>query len=122
MSSRVLVVEPRFELDGVEQVAAPDGEAAVALLQREWFDAVIIDLRREPLDGWCVLSAIGCWPTRPRLVAMVGDRADIPRAKSLGADHCMLAGTSFNARALQAACRPHPETSSRSPKPTGVRA
>jgi DNA-binding response OmpR family regulator len=122
VSPRVLVVEPRFELEGVEQVVAPDGEAAVALLQREWFDAVIIDLRREPLDGWCVLSAIGCWPTRPRLVAIVGERADIARAKSLGADRCTLAGTRLNLRALHAACRPHPETSSRSPKPSGVRA
>jgi DNA-binding response OmpR family regulator len=120
VAPRVLVVEPRFELDGIEQVVAPDGEAAVALLQREWFDTVILDLRQEPRDGWCVLSAVGCWPTRPRLVAMVGDRADIARAKSLGADHCMLAGTSFNARALQAACQPHPETNSPRPTPNGV--
>jgi DNA-binding response OmpR family regulator len=120
VAPRVLVVEPRFELDGIEQIVAPDGEAAVALLQREWFDTVILDLRQEPLDGWCVLSAVGCWPTRPRLVAMVGDRADIARAKSLGADHCMLAGTSFNARALQAACQPHPETNSPRPTPNGV--
>jgi len=122
VAPRVLVVEPRFELDGIEQVVAPDGEAAVALLQREWFDAVIIDLRREPLDGWCVLSAIGCWPTRPRLVAIVGERADIARAKSLGADRCTLAGTRLNVRALDQACRPHPETSSPDPTPSGVRA
>jgi len=60
VAARVLVMEPGFRLDGIEQVRAPDGEAAVGLLQREWFDAVILDLRREPLDGWCVLSAIGC--------------------------------------------------------------
>ncbi len=122
MASRVLVVERRFELDGIEEVAAPDGEAAVALLQQEWFDAVIIDLRREPLDGWCVLSAIGCWPTRPRLVAIVGARADVSRAKALGADHCTLAGTRLNVRALHAACRPHPETTSPSPTPSGASA
>ncbi len=122
MAPRVLVVEPRFELDGIEQIAAPDGEAAVALLQRAWFDAVIIDLRREPLDGWCVLSAIGCWPTRPRLVAIVGERADMARAKSLGADRCTLAGTRLNVRALHEACRLHPETSSPSPTQSGARA
>ena len=119
---RVLVIENGLELDGVEQVIAPDGEAAVALLQREWFDAVILDLRQEPLDGWCVLSAVGCWPERPRLIATVGDRADIARAKQLGADHCMLAGTNLNVRALHAACRPHPETNSPTPTRNGVSA
>jgi DNA-binding response OmpR family regulator len=120
VAPRVLVVEPRFELDGIEQVVAPNGEAAVALLQREWFDAVLLDLQQEPLDGWCVLSALGCWPTRPRLIATVGDRADIDRAKSLGADLCILAGTTFNARALEAACRRHPESNSPRPTPNGV--
>ena len=120
MAPRVLVIETALDLDGVEQVVAPNGEAAVGLLQREWFDAVVLDLGKEPLDGWCVLSALGCWPTRPRLIATVPDRADVARAKSLGADLCVLAGTTFNARALQAACRPHPETSSPSPTPSGV--
>lgn len=122
MAPRVLVMEPGFRLEGIEQVRAPDAEAAVGLLQREWFDAVILDLRREPLDGWCVLSAIGCWPARPRLVAIVGERRDIARAKSLGADRCTVAGTRLNLRALHAACQPHPESNSPNPTPSGARA
>jgi CheY-like chemotaxis protein len=122
VAPRVLVIQRAFDVEGVEQVVAPDGEAAVALLQREWFDAVFVDLEQEPLDGWCVLSAVGCWPHRPRVIVTVADRADIPRAKSLGADHCMLAGTNLNVRALEAACRPHPETSSPRPTPNGVSA
>ena len=122
MAPRVLVIQRGLEFDGIEQVVAPDGEAAVALLQREWFDAVLLDLDHEPLDGWCVLSAVGCWPARPRLIATVSERADVPRAEALGADHCMVAGTNLNARALQAACRPHRETDSPPPTPHGARA
>ncbi len=117
---RVLVVHQGLALDEVEQVVAPNGEAALGLLQREWFDAVILALALEPLDGWCVLAALGTWDTRPRIIATVPERADIARAQSLGADLCVLAGTTVNARALQAACRRHPETSSPRPTPSGV--
>src|SRR5437763_16635179 len=112
MVPRVLVVQTAHDLEEVEQVVAPDGEAALGLLQRQWFDAVVLDLALAPLDGWCVLAALGTWDSRPRIIATVADRADIARARSLGADLCVLAGTSLHARALQAACRRHPETTS----------
>jgi CheY-like chemotaxis protein len=106
---RVLMVQRDLcndcpDLEDVEPAIAADGETALSWLRRERFDAVLLDLRLEPLDGWCVLAAVGSWPERdgakPRLLAVVGDRGDIDRALFLGADLCVLAGTQLHARAL----------------------
>jgi CheY-like chemotaxis protein len=126
------------DLDDIEPAIADDGETALAWLRREHFDAVLLDLRLEPLDGWCVLAAVGSWPERagvkPRLIAVVGDRRDIDRALALGADLCVMAGTHLHARALQRSttamrpareekeCPQPPRTSSPRPTTCGVRA
>jgi CheY-like chemotaxis protein len=103
---RVLMVQRDLYFDGpdledIEPAVAVDGETALACLRRERFDAVLLDLRLEPLDGWCVLAAVGGWPEKPRLIAVVGERGDIDRALHLGADLCVMAGTQLHARALQ---------------------
>ncbi len=126
MVPRVLMVQRDLYFDGpdleaVEPAIAADGEAALALLRRERFDAVMLDLRLEPLDGWCVLAAVGSWTERPRTIAVVGDRGDIDRALSLGADLCVMAGTQLHARALtrsnkEMECPRPPKTSF--PRPT----
>ena len=128
MVPRVLVVQQGPDFGGdVEQTVATDGDTALALAAREPFDAVLVDLRLPPLDGWCVLAALGVWPDgyRPRLVATVGDRGEILRALSLGADLCVTAGTKLHTRALVRSTKekrcPQPRaTSFRSPTPNGV--
>jgi DNA-binding NarL/FixJ family response regulator len=117
---RVLAVHTRPALDDIEVVVAADGEAAIASLRDESFDAVYVDLSLPALDGWVVLSAVGSWSERPRLVAQVADRADIERAHALGADVCVLAGTAVHARALHSAWHPHRKTSSRRTTTSGA--
>jgi len=101
---RVLMVQRGPDLEDAEPVIAGDGEAALEMLRRERFDALIVDLGLAPIDGWCVLATVGNWVQRPRLVAIVppGDRAPehVGRALVLGADLCMSAGTLLDARAL----------------------
>ena len=100
MVPRVLTVQHRPDVEDAEAVVAADGDAALTLLRREPFDAVLVDLRLEPIDSWCVLAAVGSWADRPRLVAVVGARTDIGRALILGADLCVAAGTPLHAQAL----------------------
>ncbi len=126
---RVLMVEPALsgrDLADVEVAVAPDGHAALERLRRERFDAVVCDLGLEPLDGWCVLAAAGGWRERPRLVALVADAGEAGRARRLGADLCVAAGTKLHARALLGSTkektiwrRPH-STSSRRPTRPGA--
>jgi DNA-binding response OmpR family regulator len=97
---RVLTVQHGPDVEDAEAVVAADGDAALTLLRQEPFDAVLLDLRLEPIDSWCVLAAVGSWAERPRLVAIVGARTDIGRALILGADLCVAAGTPLHARAL----------------------
>jgi CheY-like chemotaxis protein len=100
---RVLMVEPGpdgRDLADVEVAIAPDGRAALDRMRRERFDAVVCDVSLEPLDGWCVLAAAGSWRERPRLVAVVADAGEAGRARRLGADLCVVAGTKLHARAL----------------------
>jgi CheY-like chemotaxis protein len=122
VAPRVLVVQGGPGVDGVERAVAADGLEALTLAAREVFDVVVVDCTLPALDGWFLLAAIGAWDRRPRLVATVHAAADAARARSLGADVCVAAGTSRQARALQAACRPHRETSSRRPTTSGGRA
>jgi DNA-binding NarL/FixJ family response regulator len=124
---RVLTVQNGPDLEDAESVVAADGDAALRLLRRERFDAVIVDLGLAPIDSWCVLAAIGNWVERPRLVAIVTDPDHVGRALVLGADLCVMAGTQLHARALtgstkETKCpRPRP-TSSRRPTTSGVSA
>ena len=146
MVPRVLMVQRDLYFDGpdledIEPAIADDGETALSWLRCEHFDAVLLDLRLEPLDGWCVLAAVGSSPQgpggKPRVIAVVGDRGDIDRALALGADLCVMAGTQLHARALQRStpamrpemrlgreereCPQPPRTSSPRPTMSGVR-
>ena len=115
MVPRVLVIGDE-SIDGVEVVRAAPGLD----VPDEPFDAVIVDLSLPPLDGWLALATIGARSQRPSLIVRITDRADIPRAHALGADLCVLAGTTVHARALYSACQRHHEINSRRPTPSGV--
>ena len=100
----------------------PTATPRSALLRRERFDAVIVDLGLAPIDSWCVLATVGNWVERPRLVAIVTDPDHVGRALVLGADLCVMAGTQLHARALTRSTAkemkcPRPPTTS-SPRPT----
>ena len=47
---------------------------------------VLLDLTLPPLDGWCVLAALGDRSDRPLLVVRVADPSEVDRAVALGAD------------------------------------
>lgn len=100
MVPRVLTVQNGPDLEDAEAVVAADGDAALDMLRRERFDAVIVDLGLAPIDSWCVLATVGNWVERPRLVAIVTDPDHVGRAIVLGADLCVMAGTQLHARAL----------------------
>lgn len=121
MVPRVLTVQNGPDMEDAETVIAADGDAALGLLRRERFDAVIVDLGLAPLDSWCVLATIGNWVERPRLVAIVTDPDHVGRALVLGADLCVMAGTQLHARALTRSTKemecPRPHSTS-SPRPT----
>lgn len=120
MVPRVLAIQTTIDVEDVELAVAADGPAALSYLDREPFDAVVIDLALPPLDGWMTLAELGCRPDRPRVIAQVGDRADIPRAVALGADLCVLAGTTIHARALAPAWQTTTRTNFRRPTTSGV--
>jgi CheY-like chemotaxis protein len=102
---RVLLVQSRLEdAEGVEQIVVSDGEAALAQFEREPFDAVVVDLRLPPVDGWLVLAQVARLAGvagGARIVALTGNAADARRAARLGANVCVR-GTDAAARVLQA--------------------
>src|SRR3954468_8296756 len=89
---RVLAVQHGVDDTNVEQAVVTDGEAALALVDREPFDAVLLDLNLPPLDSWFVLSALGHRTERPRLVVF-GDASHAARAERLGADEYISGGS-----------------------------
>jgi DNA-binding response OmpR family regulator len=107
---RVLTVQNGPDVEDAEAVIAADGDAALDLLRREPFDALIVDLGLAPIDSWCVLATVGNWAERPRLVAVVTDPGHVGRALMLGADLCVMAGTQLHARALTRTTPEKPET------------
>jgi DNA-binding response OmpR family regulator len=96
MVPRALVVQSRPEVARavsaslaeaeVHAVVLTDGHAAMTALDTWDPHVVLIDLTLPPLDGWCVLAAVGARVDRPLLVVRVADASQVERAVALGAD------------------------------------
>jgi DNA-binding response OmpR family regulator len=73
---------------GIETVRADDGLDALRLVATYDPELVVLDLTLPPLDGWCVLSALGSERAgrRPEIVVRVADHRHAERALRLGAD------------------------------------
>ena len=74
--------------EGIETIRAEDGLDAVRLAAIIDPDLVVVDLTLPPLDGWCVLAALGNERSgrRPEIVVRVADHRQAERALRLGAD------------------------------------
>ena len=99
MAARLVIVQTHDELagrvrdalaaHGVETIRADDGADAVRLVTLCDPDLVLVDLTLPPLDGWCVLAALGDAARpgrRPEIVVRVADHSYAERALRLGAD------------------------------------
>jgi DNA-binding response OmpR family regulator len=73
---------------GVETIRAGDGADTLRLVATYEPEVVLIDLTLPPLDGWCVLAALGSERSgrRPEIVVRVADHRQAERALRLGAD------------------------------------
>jgi DNA-binding response OmpR family regulator len=74
--------------EGIETIRADDGADALRLAATLEPDVVVVDLTLPPLDGWCVLAALGNDRAgRGReVVVRVADQRQAERALLLGAD------------------------------------
>jgi len=70
----------------VHAIVLSDGHGAVSAVDTWDPHVVLVDLTLPPLDGWCVLAAVGARPDRPMLVVRVADASQVERAIALGAD------------------------------------
>ncbi|HWP07273.1 MAG TPA: response regulator transcription factor [Polyangiaceae bacterium] len=98
MTTRVLVVDDDVRLyelirsfleqNDVGPAHAPNGRRALELLEREAFDAVLLDVMMPELDGLSVLKRLRArWPTLPVLMLTAkGDETDRVVGLELGAD------------------------------------
>jgi CheY-like chemotaxis protein len=96
MVPRALVVQSRPEVARavsasmadaeVHTIVLSDGHAVVTAVETWAPHVVLVDLTLPPLDGWCVLAAVGALADRPLLVVRVADASQVDRAIALGAD------------------------------------
>jgi two-component system OmpR family response regulator len=98
MATRVLVVDDDVRLyelirsfleqNDVSPAHAPNGRRALELLEREAFDAVLLDVMMPELDGLGVLKGLRArWPALPVLMLTAkGDETDRVVGLELGAD------------------------------------
>jgi DNA-binding response OmpR family regulator len=70
----------------VHAIILADGHGAVSAVETWEPHVVLVDLTLPPLDGWCVLAAVGARADRPLLVVRVADASQVERAVALGAD------------------------------------
>jgi len=98
--ARAVVVQSRPELaralcdalavHAIEALSATDGGEASHLVATCEPDIVLVDLTLPPLDGWCVLAALGRpdhgAERRPEIIVRVADHRQAERALRLGAD------------------------------------
>ena len=96
MVPRALVIQSRPDLARavsasladveVHAIVLSDGHAVVSAVETWEPHVVLVDLTLPPLDGWCVLAAVGARADRPLLVVRVADASQVERAIALGAD------------------------------------
>jgi two-component system, OmpR family, response regulator len=98
MTTRVLVVDDDARLyellasylaqNGVSPAHASSGRRALDLLEREAFDAVLLDVMMPEMDGLGVLSRVRArWPSLPVIMLTAkGDETDRVVGLELGAD------------------------------------
>jgi DNA-binding response OmpR family regulator len=98
MTLRVLVVDDDerlyaliasyLEQNDVSPVSALNGRRALELLEREAFDAVLLDVMMPVMDGLSVLKSLrGRWPNLPVIMLTAkGDETDRVVGLELGAD------------------------------------
>jgi DNA-binding response OmpR family regulator len=85
------LVETRLRIEGMHPVKAPGGREALALVGKEPFDAVILDIMMPDVDGYQVLQHIRSNPATVTLPVIFltakATPADIEKGLALGANH-----------------------------------
>lgn len=84
------IVERRLRLDGMEPFVCTSGVAAKALLERDTFDAVLLDVMMPDVDGYEVLRHIRASPATEELPVIMltskGRREDVEKGHAMGAN------------------------------------
>jgi two-component system KDP operon response regulator KdpE len=85
--SIVRVVAANLRARGYEALTAASGEAALALIETQQPDCIVLDLRLPGVDGLEVLRRLRTWATTPVVIlTAVDDQRDKATALDLGAD------------------------------------
>jgi DNA-binding response OmpR family regulator len=74
----------RLESDGYEVMVAPDGEAALEMVQSVVPDLVYLDLRMPKLDGFSMLSELRADPATAHVPVIVLTNYDAPELRRQG--------------------------------------
>ncbi len=85
------LVETRLRIEGLQPVKCPGGREAIALLDTDTFDAVILDIMMPDVDGYEVLRHIRANSRTADLPVIFltakSTPADIEKGVALGANH-----------------------------------
>ncbi|MFN8545757.1 MAG: response regulator [Candidatus Binatia bacterium] len=85
------LIETRLRIEGVQPVKCPGGREALALLETERFDAVILDIMMPDVDGYEVLRHIRATERTAHLPVIFltakSTPADIEKGLALGANY-----------------------------------
>jgi DNA-binding NtrC family response regulator len=100
-----LVLEQSLREEGCDVVAASDGQAGIAALQRESFDCVITDLRMPGVDGFSVLKWVADHQPGVDVLMLTGhgDVKEAVEAMKQGAWDFLIKDTPFDGTAVKAA-------------------
>lgn len=85
------LIETRLRIEGLQPVKCPGGREAIALLDTDTFDAVILDIMMPDVDGYEVLRHIRANSRTADLPVIFltakSTPADIEKGVALGANH-----------------------------------
>jgi len=87
----------KFSEDGINILTAQDGEAGLALAQKELPDVVLLDIIMPKMDGFAVLKELSGNPKTKKipviLLTNLGQKSDIEKGKTLGAKDYIVKAT-----------------------------
>jgi CheY-like chemotaxis protein len=80
----IALLRANLRMAGFETGEALNGEAALARIEEDRPDVILLDLMMPVLDGWGVLEALRDRPDRPAVIVVTATESDANQARAQG--------------------------------------
>ena len=91
------IISRKFAAEECQLVHASDGESALAMVEKEMPDIILLDILLPRMDGYSVLEKLKSMPAVSHIPVLIlsnlGQKSDVEKGKALGAEKFIVKAT-----------------------------